>query len=258
MTMKVFGVTLVRSEADIIALTLRYHLQLGLDSVLVLDNASSDGTDKILEQLAREDDRIRWSRHEGEFQQAELTTGLAREAFRAGADWIVPFDADEFWYAPHRAFREILADSKAGALRAQVIHYIQAREQLARNPEALRTMTRRAAWTVGPPDARALVEAQKIGYVEAMYLPKWISRASVDLEIGAGNHRADNLAAKPGDDGGDCLPARAHPIAGGTRSKSVAKPTTRGGAASLSGRLAHPPGPAPSGGRLDRRGVGGE
>ena len=197
MNMKVFGVTLVRSEADIIALTLRYHLELGLDGILVLDNASSDGTDKILERLAREDDRIRWSRHEGEFQQAELTTGLAREAFQAGADWIVPFDADEFWYAPCRAFREVLASSKAGALRAQVIHYIQAREQLGRSREALLTMTRRAPWMVGPPDARALVEAEKIGYVEAMYLPKWISRASADLEIGAGNHRADNLVARP-------------------------------------------------------------
>ena len=194
--MKVFGVTLVRSEADIIALTLRYHLQLGLDRIFVLDNASSDETDKILERLARADDRIRWTRHEGEFQQAELTTGLAQEAFRAGADWIVPFDADEFWYAPGRAFREVLASSKAGALRAQVIHYIQTREQLQRSPKALLTMTRRASWTIGPPDGRGLVETQKIGYVEAMYLPKWISRATADLEIGAGNHVVDNLVAK--------------------------------------------------------------
>ena len=196
--MKIFGVTLVRSEADIIGVTIRYHLQLGLDGVFVLDNASSDGTDKILERLARTDDRIRWSRHEGEYHQAELTTGLAEEAFRAGADWIVPFDADEFWYAPGRAFREVLASSKAGALRAQVIHYIQAREQSMRSPEALLTLTRRPPRMIGPPDrGRTLVEAQQIGYVEAMYPPKWISRASIDLKIDAGNHSADNLAGKP-------------------------------------------------------------
>lgn len=35
--MKIFGVTLVRGEADIIAVTIRYHLQLGLDGVFVLD-----------------------------------------------------------------------------------------------------------------------------------------------------------------------------------------------------------------------------
>ena len=196
--MKIFGVTLVRSEADIIAVTIRYHLQLGLDGVLVLDNASSDGTDQILERLAQTDNRVRWSRHEGEYQQAELTTGLARDAFRAGADWIIPFDADEFWYAPVRAFREVLAASKAGALRAQVIHYIQAREQVQRSPEALLTMTRRAARTIGPADTgRVLVEAQKIGYVEAMYAPKWISRASMNLEIGPGNHSARNVAGTP-------------------------------------------------------------
>jgi hypothetical protein len=196
--MKIFGVTLVRSEADIIAVTIRYHLALGLDGVFVLDNASSDGTDKILERLAEADDRIRWSRHEGEYQQAELTTGLAQEAFRAGADWIVPFDADEFWYAPCRAFREVLASSDAGALRAQVLHYIQAREQSRRSPEALLTITRRAPRTIGPPDhGRALVEAQEIGYVEAMYSPKCINRASMNLEIGAGNHSAGNLAGQP-------------------------------------------------------------
>jgi len=196
--MKIFGVMLVRAEADIIAVTIRYHLELGLDGVFVLDNASSDGTDKVLERLAQADDRIRWSRHEGEYQQAELTTGLAQEALGAGADWIVPFDADEFWYAPCRAFREVLAGSDAGALRAQVIHYIQQREQASRSRDALLTMTRRAPRTIGPPDhGRALVEAQKIGYVEAMYAPKWISRASLNLEIGAGNHSASNLAGKP-------------------------------------------------------------
>lgn len=195
--MKVFGVMLARGEADIIAVTIRYHLQLGMDGVLVLDNGSADGTDKILKQLAQADDRIRWSRHEGEFQQRELTTGLAQEAFRAGADWIVPFDADEFWYAPCRAFREVLAGTNAGALRAQVIHYIQAREQSRRSPEALLTMTRRAPRTIGPPDhGQALVEAQKIGYVEAMYAPKWISRASMNLEIATGNHSAGNLAGE--------------------------------------------------------------
>ena len=196
--MKIFGVTLVRSEADIIAVTICHHLQLGLDGVFVLDNASSDGTETILGRLAQADNRIRWSRHEGEYQQAELTTGLAQEAFRAGADWIVPFDADEFWYAPGRTFREVLACSNAGALRAQVLHYIQAREQSRRSPEGLLTITRRAARAIGPPDyGRALVEAHEIGYVEAMYSPKWIIRASLNLEIGAGNHNASNLTGKP-------------------------------------------------------------
>jgi predicted component of type VI protein secretion system len=196
--MKIFGVTLVRSEADIIAVTLRYHLHLGLEAILVIDNASSDGTEKILDRLAQADARIRWSRHEGEYKQAELLTGLARDAFRAGADWIVPFDADEFWYAPCRGFREVLVSSKAGALRAQVIHYIQAREQLEGNPEALLSITGRAPRPIGPPDhGRVLVEERKIAYVEAMYSPKWINRASADLQIGAGNHSATNLLGAP-------------------------------------------------------------
>jgi len=196
--MKIFGVTLVRSEADIIALTIRYHLQLGLDRVLVLDNGSSDGTNEILASLAQADNRIQWRRHDGEFQQAELITGLAQEAFRAGADWIVPFDADEFWHAPLRPFREVLATTDAGALRAQVINYIQRREHLKRTPEALLTMTRRAPRVIGPPDrGRSLVEAREIAYVEAMYPLKWICRASASLEFDPGYHSAKNLERGP-------------------------------------------------------------
>ena len=195
--MKIYGVTLVRNEADIIGVTIRYHLGLGFDGIFVADNGSSDGTGKIIDLIAKADERVQGSRHEGEYHQSELLTGLAQEAFRAGADWIVPFDADEFWVAPWRTFREVLASFDAAALRGQVIHYIQSREQVIRSPEALLTMTKRAARTIGPPDqARALVEAQKIGYVEAMYAPKLISRASKDLVIGMGYHSATGLAGK--------------------------------------------------------------
>ena len=191
--MKIFGVSVVRDEADIIGTTIRYHLALGLDRILVIDNGSSDGTDEVLQELAK-DQRVQWTREEGPCCQAEMTTQLAREACAAGASWIVPFDADEFWYAPCRQFRQVLENSSAGALRAQVIHYIQSREQLESTPECLLTMTRRAPRMIGPPDqCYALVESRQIAQIEVMYSPKWVSRASRDLIIEQGNHWASNF-----------------------------------------------------------------
>ena len=135
--MKIVGVTLVRNVADIIAVTVRYHLGLGLDEVRILDNDSTDGTPDVLQQLAADDDRVRWRSAPGEYQQAELVTALAQEASRDGADWIVPFDADEFWYAPCESFRSVLERTTAGALRAQVVNYIQTRDQSRREASAL-------------------------------------------------------------------------------------------------------------------------
>src|SRR5690349_20685335 len=128
--MRAFGVMMVRNEADILRTNLYYHLALGIDQFLIVDNGSSDGTDGILQQLSREDERIRWTRQAGGFRQAEVTTELAREAYLRGADWVLPIDADEFWHAPHGNFRGVLASSSAGALQVQLVNFIQRREQL--------------------------------------------------------------------------------------------------------------------------------
>jgi hypothetical protein len=184
--------------AEIVPVTIRYHLGLGLDAIWVLDNDSSDATADVLQQLAGEDPRVRWRPAPGEYEQAKLITALAREAFRSGADWVVPFDADEFWYAPCEPFREVLENSAAGALRCPVIHYIQAREQTKPAAAALLTMTRRAPHMIGPPDhGRALVEARQIAFVEMMYPPKLIARAAPDLELTAGSHSARNYQGTP-------------------------------------------------------------
>ena len=193
--MKIIGISLVRSAADIVGTTIRYHLHLGFDEVLVIDNGSPDGTAEILDRLAQSNPRVRWRSDEGAYQQAELTTQLAREAFHAGADWVVPFDADEFWYAPSASFRDVLSNSSAGALRASLVHYIQVRDQSHATAGGLLTMTRRAPRMIGPPDrARALIEAKEIGFVEAMYPPKWICRASEELEFAPGSHAAANIS----------------------------------------------------------------
>lgn len=184
---------MVRNEADIIRVNVLHHLSLGLDCLLIVDNGSTDGTDRELQRLSR-DRRVRWHRDDSPYRQSEIITGLARDAFRSGADWVLPLDADEFWWAPHGKFTDVLALSTAGAIRVEVVNFIQRGDRKRASPEALQYMTRRVASAIGPSErCQELVESRQIAFVEMMYPPKWISRASETIEIAAGNHEVSGV-----------------------------------------------------------------
>lgn len=187
--MRIFGISMVRNNVDTMRLNILHHLSLGIDKLLIVDNGSSDGTDRILRELSK-DSRVEWRRDNGPYRQSQITTELAREAFRNGADWVVPIDADEFWYAENKNFRQILSRSSAPMVQVQVVNFVQRRKQKNSSPEALRYMTRRVASAIGPSKlCRELVESQQIAFIEMAYPPKWISRPSEMIEIAAGNHR---------------------------------------------------------------------
>lgn len=105
--MKVAAVSTVRNEADIIGSTIRHLLAEGIDRIYIADGMSTDGTRDILRALPvvvlndpkPYHDQPYWIRH---------LAGIARED---GAEWIVPFDADEFWYSPTgRPLVDVLAE----------------------------------------------------------------------------------------------------------------------------------------------------
>jgi predicted O-methyltransferase YrrM len=185
---RIFGLMLVRNEADILRINLLHHFSLGIEQFLIVDNGSTDGTDLALREIAKTG-RVQWFSEPGPYHQAEITTDLAREAYLRGADWVIPIDADEFWHVPRGSLPEILRESSAGAFRVRVVNFVQRRGQVDRSPDALLHMTRRPPEPVGPLERiEELVEARRIGFVEILYPPKTIARASVALEIGLGNH----------------------------------------------------------------------
>ena len=186
--MKIFGVMMVRNEADVLRINVLHHLNQGVDYFLVVDNGSWDGSDGVLQELSR-GGRLGWIRDPGPYHQSEITTELAREAFHRGADWVVPIDADEFWWAPGGDFRGVLEESEAGALEVDVVNFIQRRAQTQASPDALLHMTRRAPNPAGPlGQAQELFESGKHAFVELMTYPKWISRATASTLIEMGDH----------------------------------------------------------------------
>ena len=189
--MRVAALMLVRDEADVLGANLAHHRALGIDDFWIVDNGSTDATGDILRKAARDDASIRWHRDDGPFAQSEMTSALARDAHRAGADWVVAIDADEFWVTDGRNLHAVLDGTapSVAALAVDVVNFVQGRWVTEAWPGALLTMTRRAPESVGASrDAQWLVEHHHAGYVETAYPAKLVSRTAEAMTIALGNH----------------------------------------------------------------------
>jgi len=114
---------MVKNEADIVALTILNLVDQGVDHILVADNMSSDGTRDILEDLSRDLPLTVVDDLEPAYWQSEKTTNLANQAGAAGADWIIPFDADEIWRAYRGTVRDAIERTHASVLAAQMFNH---------------------------------------------------------------------------------------------------------------------------------------
>lgn len=105
--MRLFGVTMVRNEADVIEAFVRHNLSV-LDGLTVVDHGSLDATAGILAKLQAEGLPLRVERHpDPDFRQSEIMTTLARAAFeRDVADFVFALDGDEFLKVESRASLE--------------------------------------------------------------------------------------------------------------------------------------------------------
>jgi glycosyltransferase involved in cell wall biosynthesis len=165
--MAVFAITMVRDEADVVAATVG-HMIGQVDQVVVLDNGSTDGTRAILSEL----DCVVDDDPERGYYQSRKMTELARQVGAAGADWVVPFDADEIWLAPD-------GRTVADALVGLEPHFAVATAQMF-NHYATGT----------DPDAGSPVERMGWRTREALPLPKVACRPALPVTIDQGNHAA--------------------------------------------------------------------
>lgn len=91
----IYGVSMVKDEADIIADTIANLIDQGVSRFLILDNNSTDETPEILAGFPQVE--VIPDPEVGYYQSRKITD-LACRAAREGATWVVPFDADEHWY----------------------------------------------------------------------------------------------------------------------------------------------------------------
>jgi hypothetical protein len=181
----------VRNEQHIIPICIGHLLNnLKVDRVLVADNGSSDSTKEILERIARQDERVRWTDASGPFLQSEIVTELAMSAYREGARWILPNDADEFFAFGTKTINGVPASSNIGAFEIGVRTFIQFSWVRNDHPRALESMFLFARPIGNVETGRRLVESGAIASVQHAYPGKLLLRAHPSLVIEKGNHKA--------------------------------------------------------------------
>ena len=213
----VVGLYLVRNEVDLIEANLLHHFATAIDEAIVIDNGSTDGTLEEVGRLSRTLP-IHLASEPGAYDQAARVTRMARWASRRGADWLLPIDADEFWIGIDAPLRSVLSElpSHVTALRAEVTNFVQERDVRVADATSLLSMTMRPEHQIGPIErCEELVEQEHIAFVEMMYPPKWVSRASDTVVIGPGNH-ATSMASE-----GVSLDDRAHCLHAPLRARSL-------------------------------------
>ena len=161
-----WAIMMVKNEADVIEDTVHHLLRQGAAGILVADNMSTDLTLELLRELEARDARVHVALDlEPAYYQSAKMSYLASRAWAAGADWIVPVDADEHWFAPTTILAEHFRRTAADTAWATM------HESYPVDAEA--------AW-----DPRGLIQVER----DPGPLPKVAFRARPWTWIGDGNH----------------------------------------------------------------------
>ncbi len=175
---------LVKNEADIIEKNIRYHAKAGIDNFVVMDNNSTDGTREILEELKKEFE-ITIIDEKGVYSQAKWMTKLTHIAKKKyNPTWLIPNDADEFWYS-EKSLKETIK-SKKRVLTVDRFNFLLQEnkkwyesEVRVENPIFYRKNTQ--------------LSAEKISIVLTKISPKVIINPKGLIWIRGGNHKALNI-----------------------------------------------------------------
>jgi len=93
----IIAISMVKNEADIITYTMSHLFANGIDEIIIADNNSTDGTGDLIRGMANQLNLNVTVIPEPmtAYYQSKVMTNLYRMAIDRGADWVIPFDADE-------------------------------------------------------------------------------------------------------------------------------------------------------------------
>jgi glycosyltransferase involved in cell wall biosynthesis len=167
---------MVRDELDVIGYTLRHLASEGFDCIWVADNGSVDGTQEFVRSLSLSCPVHVSVDPEVGYYQSRKMSALVEKARLAGADWVLPFDADELWWARGRSIRQAVEEyrTELGArysMGAELHNYFPMSTDDP-NPNPFRRILHRD--------------------VDPAPLPKVLVRADKGVVIHQGNHGASS------------------------------------------------------------------
>jgi glycosyltransferase involved in cell wall biosynthesis len=176
---QVWAITMVRDEEDIVRATVG-NMITQVDRVLVADNLSRDNTRMILNQLAYRYPKQLEVINDDEpgYYQSRKMTDLALRAYEAGATWVVPFDADEYWVGSIGTIAETLRahEDDYGIVTAELYDHVATRLD---------------------PTAGDIIDKRPWRRDYPLELPKVACRTSRDMLIAQGNHDVKYLDGLP-------------------------------------------------------------
>jgi Glycosyl transferase family 2 len=125
--MKLVMTLRARDEADVVDAQISFHLNAGVDFVVATYHSSQDGTLEILESYERAG-QLHLLREDGVvMDEGDWATRMSRlAASQFSADWIIPSDADEFWWPRGGSLKEVLTSvpSRYGFVRALLRQFV--------------------------------------------------------------------------------------------------------------------------------------
>ena len=95
----IYAISICKNEEDIIVQSIEHLLANGIDKVLIADHNSTDNTYSLLKFLKEKYEQIDiFLNTDQYFHQDIWMNKLAEIAGNEGAEWIIPFDIDEFFF----------------------------------------------------------------------------------------------------------------------------------------------------------------
>ena len=184
MRTKVTMTLLVRDEQDIIEDNIRFHHQNGVDSFIVMDNASTDATSDILNRLSREIPIDYLYQPQVDYAQSEWVTQMARRAaVDHGADWVINNDADEFWLPEHGTYATLL-----GTLSQDISCVLVQRHNAAVISEKNTSLSGQTN-----PRTSCIFETTSLNIIGKQLPGKMLHRATPHVTVAQGNHHTQDL-----------------------------------------------------------------
>jgi hypothetical protein len=173
--MKLIQTLLVRDEEDIIRENIAYHLNRGVDRLIVTDNNSKDGTIDILKDYEKQGVLDIIFEEEDNYSQWKWVTRMAAIAIdKHKADWVINSDADEFWWPAEGNLKDALA-----AVPGEYAVLEVPRNDFVPRPESEGTMFERMI----------IKNLKSLNHIGKPLPPKICHRAIPGVIIAQGNHK---------------------------------------------------------------------